>query len=162
MVYLTDKTVPQEMYTGTRSFDALPTITFYENRFPGVRLEHVLNNDLGGLGDSDTKPLLTSTARKITLRINWPGYLPWFDVLHVYDHSYNANPITLHKLAVALTQKIKLCLDDLSRATYNARARDPEWIAENIRIEDLVLMELRHVSAGSWQPVLVHSPRNRS
>ena len=28
------------------------------------------------------------------------------------------------------------------------------WTLDNINLEEIVLLELRHVSTGSWQPVL--------
>jgi hypothetical protein len=33
---------------------------------------------------------------------------------------------------------------------------DPQWNLQNIDFDRLYLAELRHVSAGSWQPVLYY------
>ena len=32
--------------------------------------------------------------------------------------------------------------------------RDPNWSLDKLNLDTLLLLELRHVSAGSWQPVL--------
>lgn len=84
------------------------------------------------------------------------------------------NPITMHKLVTAVALKIKMCLEvsflvvcqaiavnivttkDLRHAA-SAESK-PDWWAANYPPERLVLLELRHVSAGSWQPVLCALP----
>ena len=34
----------------------------------------------------------------------------------------------------------------------------PGWEVTNIRFENLYLLEFKHVSVGSWQPVLFYMP----
>ncbi|KAI0696175.1 hypothetical protein BC835DRAFT_886736 [Cytidiella melzeri] len=151
--------VPQPLYRLSRPFSRFSPITFEENGCPGVRLGHALRNELHGLRYSEINPLLANTATKITLRINWPGYLPWCDVIHVYNFAYKSRPITLARLAHLVARKIKLCLECLSTEANRARATNPCWLVHNIKFEDLMLVQLLHVAKGSWQPVIVYSPR---
>ncbi|KAI0696174.1 hypothetical protein BC835DRAFT_1414432 [Cytidiella melzeri] len=107
--------VPQPLYRLSRPFSRFPPITFEENGCLGVRLGHALREELHGLRYSGTTPLLANTANKITLRINWPGYPPWCDAIHVYNFAHKSQPITLARLAHLVARKIKLCLEVASQ-----------------------------------------------
>ena len=62
--------VPQVPYTVTRSFTSFPSIRFDLYGSLGVSLGRALRNELGDLQHPDYTPVLTNTAKKVTLRIN--------------------------------------------------------------------------------------------
>lgn len=62
--------VPQRVYSTFRPYATFPSITFRENGSPGVQLASAFHNDLQGLEDPYERPILTSSAQKITLRVN--------------------------------------------------------------------------------------------
>ncbi|KAI0092242.1 hypothetical protein BDY19DRAFT_903949 [Irpex rosettiformis] len=148
--------VPQVPYTVNRTFASLPTINFEENNSSGVNLGRAFRNELGNLHHADFTPVLNVTAKKFTLRINWPGYLPWCDVLHAFDHCYDAHPVTLARLAHMVARKIRLCFEDLGTDAHRSRASNPDWIVNNVNFENLFLVRLVHVGKGSWQPVITY------
>ena len=101
--------------------------------------------------------------------LQWPGYEPWHYVVHTYDHAYDSRPITLARLAQEVAKAVRqfkqvstgLRLHKSKRLTIiiqdmtGIQSREPSWSMDLINVEDLFLVELRHVSTGSWQPVLV-------
>ncbi|KAI0339048.1 hypothetical protein BDW22DRAFT_626402 [Trametopsis cervina] len=152
--------IPQYPFRTTRTFERFPMISFSENNYPGIRLDRAFNDDLNGLDHPDSTPALTQTAKKVALRINWPGYPEWHDVIHAFDHRYDANPVTQRRLAYLVARKIQTCMQDISvHFMQSSAAINLQWRVENFRLEDLVLLQLVHVSPGSWQPVLAYHPR---
>lgn len=105
--------------------------------------------------------------------LQWPGYDSWHDNIHVFDHTTATRPYTLEKLAHVVSKAVHkfmtVCPNAQSRQLFRfvltslvqqdmsnvqSTERRPDWWLRTIRFEDLVLLELRHVSKGSWQPVL--------
>ncbi|KAI0739296.1 hypothetical protein BC629DRAFT_1299979, partial [Irpex lacteus] len=131
-----------------------PDIRFTVGGVLGIRLIDALNPEFNGLDNGGVLPRLTEHVKKITIRLRWPGYSPWSDVIHVYDRTHSVNPITLRKLAQLLAQKMQAFRDELRDYPYNESSGVDGWQLQHFPIERLVLLELRYVSQGSWQPVL--------
>ena len=104
----------------------------------------------------------------------WPGYQPWHYVFHIYDHAYESKPITLAKLAHEVAKAVRqfkqvstnpslsrqLGLTSCNIQDMNGIASTEQgWSVNNVKLESLFLLELRHVSTGSWQPVLIWNAR---
>lgn len=100
--------VPQPVYTAPGQFTQLPTIRFSEGGRPGMSLANALNKVFQNMNQSNDVPRLSEQAKKITIRINWPGYQPWSYVVHAFDHSYEVRPITLAKLAHEIAKTVRL------------------------------------------------------
>ncbi|KAI0696155.1 hypothetical protein BC835DRAFT_1414416 [Cytidiella melzeri] len=149
--------IPQDVYHLPHPYTRLPTVSFTVNGQLGILLEDAKDPNFRGLDNAQFVPCLAETAKKITIRILWPGYEPWHDILHVYDHTYNANPCTMKKLARIIAQKVEAFLDD-TRAVDSKETENTSWWLKQYPFGRLVLLELRHVSAGSWQPVLMALP----
>ncbi|KAI0339045.1 hypothetical protein BDW22DRAFT_1487138 [Trametopsis cervina] len=144
--------VPQLIYRTAPGYRPLHSTGFCVNGVPGVKLADALTSNLNHLDRAGELVELGPTmAKKVTLRINWPGYDNWSDTIHLLDHGYDANQITRAKLAYEIARKVRTCLQDL--ATLRSRDATQDWWAARYPIERLVLLELRHVAAGSWQPV---------
>ncbi|KAI0692326.1 hypothetical protein BC835DRAFT_61302 [Cytidiella melzeri] len=80
--------------------------------------------------------------------------------INAKEHSKDAGSIPKWKIAMCVSNAVQAfyasnpVADDSS---YN----DPSiyyWNLRNISFEKLRLLELRHVSTGSWQPVLIYAP----
>ena len=114
-----------------------------------------------------SNPAIHETSH--TSFLQWPGYTPWHSVFHVYDHAYEAKGITLARLAYEVARAVKQFKEVISTqfaVESNADNRNMQdvsgtasteqgWSVNHIDLEDLFLLELRHVSTGSWQPVLI-------
>ncbi|KAI0345994.1 hypothetical protein BDW22DRAFT_1353648 [Trametopsis cervina] len=145
--------VPQQQYTsGSGQFQPRPPIRFYDEGRWGMRLKRAYEMDFRGMPDGAMPAVLNETGTKIAIRILWPGYQPWVQHMHAYDHTNSRQPITKSRLAYDIARLVKLFVNDMSQAQSTEVSRD--WWVSNFVFEDLILLELRNVSAGSWQPVL--------
>ncbi|KAJ3556422.1 hypothetical protein NM688_g2032 [Phlebia brevispora] len=160
--------VPQEVYRNPQPYEPRPPVQFFVNNVLGIRLVDALAGDIAGLHAANRGVPLTHATR-ISCRINWPGFDPWNDSLHVNDN--HIEPFTLSRLAQAIARtvhkfftvssNIKLFRHVKLAATVRqdnmhvrTRERRMDWAVNDIPFESLYLLELRHVSAGSWQPVV--------
>ncbi|KAJ3553985.1 hypothetical protein NM688_g3338 [Phlebia brevispora] len=140
--------LPQEVYQPLVPDQSRPPVRFIVDDVLGIRLVDAIAWH-GRLHGTGTVAPLTE-ANRITCRINWPGYEPWSHGLHVVDH--NAQPYTLMRLAQAIARTIQeFFLDNTHVKTQEPR---PDWDINSIPFESLYLLEIRHVSTGSWQPVI--------
>ncbi|KAI0791469.1 hypothetical protein BC629DRAFT_1509756 [Irpex lacteus] len=146
--------IPQGVFPTSQTYTPLPNVTFTVSGALGIRLVDALNPAFHGLCDAGVVPRMTKDAKKFILRLKWPGYPAWSEVVHAYDHTYMANPNTLKKVAQLAAQKIQMFCHELHRHPYDVSSGGDGWQIERHPLETLVLLELRHVSQGSWQPVL--------
>ncbi|KAI0087828.1 hypothetical protein BDY19DRAFT_226246 [Irpex rosettiformis] len=150
--------VPQQQYSsGSGRFQPRPSIKFSDDGRWGMKLKRALDMDFRGMPDSAAQAVLSETGTKVAIRILWPGYLPWTQHMHAFDHTNARQPITKSRLAYDIARLVKLFYDDMQHAQSSEASAD--WWVSRMRFEDLILLELRNVSAGSWQPVLCLAPR---
>lgn len=110
--------VPQPVYRAPAQFSPLNPIKFAENRQHGMNLGNALKKNFAGLANRDVRPVISETAKKVTIRVNvrtlpakrrragthplaaqWPGYEAWSTVVHIVDHSFEGRPTNMAKLA---------------------------------------------------------------
>ncbi|PSS37256.1 hypothetical protein PHLCEN_2v894 [Hermanssonia centrifuga] len=152
--------VPQVVFSAPQPYARRESIRFTENGRPGILLRHACSENFSGMADRATYPTLTTTSMKITIRINWPGYPPWAQQMHAFTHASVSEPITKQRLAYDIARLVNLFLNDMANVqSMDRSAPGIAWSVPNIRLDDLVLLELRHVSTGSWQPVLCRMVR---
>ncbi|KAJ3548012.1 hypothetical protein NM688_g5346 [Phlebia brevispora] len=145
--------VPQQVYPAPVAFQPNPAIRFFNRDGTlGIPLVEAFGQQFGSLIQGDSIPNVTNTSVRVAMRILWPGYEPWSDNVHVYDHSAATHPFTLAKLAHATAKAVKKFLDNMG----SVPSREPraDWNVSAVPFASLRLVELRHVSTGSWQPVL--------
>ncbi|KAI0790239.1 hypothetical protein BC629DRAFT_1512531 [Irpex lacteus] len=134
--YLHGTVVPQVVYSRVSApYPLFPSILFSEGQLP----------------DRDSRPTTTMTSTKIKLRIMWPGYGEFSRDINAKEHTKTGESIPKWKLAFCVAQTV--------HAFYTSGAVSTNagvWDIRNIRFEYLQLLELRQVSTGSWQPVLVY------
>ncbi|KIP06389.1 hypothetical protein PHLGIDRAFT_461880 [Phlebiopsis gigantea 11061_1 CR5-6] len=84
--------------------------------------------------------------------IQWPGYEPWADTnsIHQFNHRQHVNRRSLEFIAHQVARSVKAFYENRRHES----GTEAGWKLSGIRFEDLYLLELHHVSRGSWQPVL--------
>ncbi|KAF9048219.1 hypothetical protein BDZ89DRAFT_1089137 [Hymenopellis radicata] len=93
----------------------------------------------------------------ITNFFQWPGYRPWSRQIPTKDFRSPPGPITRAKLAKNVAKCVQRFIAERQSIAMEDDG-DPRWRVGSsqgtIRVEDLVLVSLHHVSMGSWQPHL--------
>lgn len=91
----------------------------------------------------------------VSIRIEWPGYRGWSRQIPTKDFRTPPGPITRAKLAKNVAKCIKRFIEDNQKRPLEEDA-DHSWRVgpAHIRLEDLLLVGLHHVSMGSWQPFI--------
>ncbi|KIL00747.1 hypothetical protein PAXRUDRAFT_598900 [Paxillus rubicundulus Ve08.2h10] len=175
--------IPQKVYQPYTEADRLryiqditlkQTIFFYSNNQSelGISLEDALKQRFKHLDDKD-EPMFIGCGPSVSIRLQWPGYRPWTKQIPTMDFKNPKGPITKIKLAkniancvrrfieVGPLESLHLCpLIDVYSKVGDTKAMEPDsdrrWKVgkRNIKVEDLVLVSLHHVSKGSWQPQL--------
>ncbi|KAI0705147.1 hypothetical protein BC835DRAFT_557411 [Cytidiella melzeri] len=114
--------------------------------------------NLIGMVDGETRPSIKAHATRATIRIEWPGYRP-FSTSIATKISVQGGPkiVTKAKLAQTVARAVKRSYED--RPSLYIKSIPPkeyeQWSTSNVKFDQLVLYELRHVSPGSFQPVLL-------
>lgn len=87
----------------------------------------------------------------------WPGYRQWSRQIPTKDFRSPPGPITLAKLAKNVAKCVQRFMIDRKSLPLEEES-DPRWRIgdgpDDIKLEDLVLVSIHHVSLGSWQPHL--------
>ncbi|KAI0339077.1 hypothetical protein BDW22DRAFT_1361994 [Trametopsis cervina] len=147
--------VPQRLYTASSPYHRRESIRFNHGGRMGVGLQDALRQRAEDMPDADERPETTTSSSKITLRINWQGYADFSCNINAREHSQRGESILKRKLAFCVAQVV---YQFYQRATPSQGDQDVHyagWELANIPFERLRLLELRHVSPGSWQPVLL-------
>lgn len=136
--------VPQAAYRTTeRNFVPSAPIQFGG----GIHLDRALIGDYGEIPDPDT--IVSIPTAKICLRIMWPGYSGWSKHVNIPHPNGTCKK---GALASRLARQFQEFLDQMSG---NIPAADTgAWNISNTSLQDLMLLEVRHVSKGSWQAIL--------
>ncbi|KAI0342277.1 hypothetical protein BDW22DRAFT_1357600 [Trametopsis cervina] len=146
--------VPQRQYIALSPYHLRETIRFTHGGRFGVNLQDALQQRAGDMPDAHERPETTSASSRITIRINWQGYADFSCSINAREHSQGAELIPKWKLASCVAQAIS---QFYQRATSSTDDSNPYagWELPDVPFEGLRLLELRHVSPGSWQPVLL-------
>ncbi|KAF8845191.1 hypothetical protein BDN67DRAFT_893484 [Paxillus ammoniavirescens] len=161
--------IPQKVYQPYTEADRLryiqeitlkKTIFFYSQSELGISLDDALKQRLKHLDDKD-EPMFVGCGPSVSIRLQacsgslWPGYRPWTKQIPTMDFKKSKGPITKIKLAKNIANCVRRFIE-----AGDSKAMEPDsdrrWRVgkRNIKVEDLVLVSLHHVSKGSWQPQL--------
>ncbi|KAH8832438.1 hypothetical protein DL96DRAFT_1457686 [Flagelloscypha sp. PMI_526] len=92
----------------------------------------------------------------VSIRLEWPGYRQWSRQIPTKDFRSPPGPITRAKLAKNVAKCVQRFIAE--RMNHSDADADPRWRIgtgpEHIKLEDLILVSMHHVSMGSWQPQL--------
>ncbi|KAJ3554208.1 hypothetical protein NM688_g3225 [Phlebia brevispora] len=141
--------VPQEVeahpISGTPP-QSRPPIRFFVHGVLGIRLVDAIVGKFDGLqGATSVVPL--ADVRRIPCRMNWPGYESWRHAI-----ASGPEPYTLAKLAQAISRVVQRFFDD--QMLVQSQEPRPDWYTTTVPFDKLYLIELRQITADSWQPVL--------
>ncbi|KAF9222378.1 hypothetical protein BS17DRAFT_709070 [Gyrodon lividus] len=166
--------IPQKIYQPYTEADRLryiqkiilqKTIYFYssDQSESGVLCEDALGLRLKHLKDKDD-PMFCGCGPSVSICLQacmfkftsaWPGYRPWTNQIPTMDFKNPKGPITRIKLAKNIANCVRRFIEMMEKKTMEPDS-DRRWKVgkQHIKVEDLVLVSLHHVSKGSWQPQL--------
>ncbi|KAI0372748.1 hypothetical protein BV20DRAFT_939270 [Pilatotrama ljubarskyi] len=129
-----------------------PILFFVQNPSAlGIPLKDAINNRFMNLQGRDD-PMFEGRGPSVSIRLNWPGYAPWSRQIPTRDFRSPPHPITRAKLAKNVAKTIKRFIEDMEK-THMEDQSQARWRVggRHIRLEDMLLVGLQHVSMGSWQ-----------
>ncbi|KIJ59309.1 hypothetical protein HYDPIDRAFT_100936 [Hydnomerulius pinastri MD-312] len=136
----------------------LPPIIFYSENSAewGLPIRDLLSRQPSRLRHGGD-PAFTSAGPSVSIRVQWPGYAPCHKQIATRDYSTQRRPITKAKLAKLVAKCINRFMKQMRQQPMHLDA-DRRWKVGNgpsqIKVDDIILVSLHHVSQGSWQPQL--------
>ncbi|KAI0646897.1 hypothetical protein C8Q79DRAFT_593368 [Trametes meyenii] len=146
----------QRPYQAKRQFRRRPPIAFQTSSAPYIKLSDALSGDVTHLLDRDENVFTQyhqDLSQKQSLRLEFLHCSPFERQINVRNPAHNSShSITKGKLAEKIAREI---FDYMLRHRAGHMGQLSLNIGPGTRgFERLVLVELRHVSKSSWQPVL--------
>lgn len=120
----------------------------------GIALDDALKAKMKDLHDKDDN-MFENCGPSVSIRLQWPGYRAWTKQIPTMDFKSPKGPITRAKLAKNIANCVKRFIEEKEKERMEMEA-DRRWRVGTryIRMEDLILVSLHHISKGSWQPQL--------
>ncbi|KAF9223058.1 hypothetical protein BS17DRAFT_150953 [Gyrodon lividus] len=120
----------------------------------GIPLQNLLSRQPPRLLEGH-EPASVSHGPSISIRLQWPGYPPCHKHISTRDYTSARHFITKTKLAKLVAKCIKFFMQSMNQRPMEVGS-DRKWRVGplDIKVEDLILVSLHHVSQGSWQPQL--------
>ncbi|KAG2113169.1 uncharacterized protein F5147DRAFT_64536 [Suillus discolor] len=120
----------------------------------GIALDDALKAKMKDLLDKDDN-MFENCGPSVSIRLQWPGYRAWTKQIPTMDFKSPKGPITRAKLAKNIANCVKRFIEEKEKERMEMEA-DRRWRVGTryIRMEDLILVSLHHISKGSWQPQL--------
>ncbi|EAU90583.2 hypothetical protein CC1G_00967 [Coprinopsis cinerea okayama7 len=122
----------------------------------GISLYDALHSKTKRLVSRDM-PVFEGRGPSVSIRLEWPGYRQWTRQIPTKDFRSPPGPITMAKLAKNVAKCVLRFIDENKDRPLEDGA-DIRWKVglrpHEIKLEDVVLVSLHHVSLGSWQPQL--------
>ncbi|KAI0060985.1 hypothetical protein BV25DRAFT_1806462 [Artomyces pyxidatus] len=136
----------------------MPVFFVHTNGALGVSLVDATAGNCHSLrGFRDVAPIGGKSSTH--LRMSWPGYKDWKRQVQTRDETPFRNPITLEKFVRHVGRSVDnflvQCELDPVQHAPNWRIGGPNGINRN----DIMVIGVVHVSAGSWMPILQLSAR---
>jgi hypothetical protein len=156
--------IPQQMYKPHTTSDRkryveevlLEAPLFFYSEDParcGILLKDALHTRTRKLQNRE-KAVFEGRGPSVSIRLEWPGYRQWSKQIPTKDFRNPPGPITLGKLAKNVAKCVQRFIQERKSSPMEDDS-DHRWrIGEDIKLEDLVLVSMHHVSLGSWQPQL--------
>ncbi|RDX48257.1 hypothetical protein OH76DRAFT_1352884 [Lentinus brumalis] len=117
----------------------------------GIPLKDAFASKFSTLLDRDDS-MFEGRGPSVSIRLNWPGYAPWSRQIPTRDFRSPPHPITRAKLAKNVAKTIHRFIQEMESQSQED-AGEAKWRvgSRGIKLEDLMLVGLQHVSMGSWQ-----------
>jgi hypothetical protein len=142
----------------------------------GISLKDAMHSRTRQLANRD-QVVFEGRGPSVSIRIEWPGHRPWSRQIPTKDFRSPPQPITLAKLAKNVAKCVARFMQERKNqpmeegSSGSLEGMNPEdWRfgdgPNDIKLEDLILVSMHHVSLGSWQPQLrlarPRAPRRRT
>ncbi|KAG0709198.1 hypothetical protein DFH29DRAFT_993362 [Suillus ampliporus] len=120
----------------------------------GIALDDAIKAKMKNLLDKDDS-MLEDCGPSVSIRLQWPGYRAWTKQIPTMDFKSPKGPITRAKLAKTIANCVGRFIDEKEKERMEMEV-DRQWRVGTryIRMADLILVSLHHISRGSWQPQL--------
>ncbi|KAJ7089674.1 hypothetical protein B0H15DRAFT_838761 [Mycena belliarum] len=122
----------------------------------GIPLSDALHSRVSRLLKRD-ETVFEGRGPSVSIRLEWPGYRQWSRQIPTKDFRSPPGPITRAKLAKNVAKCVQRFIQERHGQPMEDDA-DLRWRVgpgpNQIKLEDLVLVSIHHVSMGSWQPHL--------
>ncbi|RPD64280.1 hypothetical protein L226DRAFT_544881 [Lentinus tigrinus ALCF2SS1-7] len=117
----------------------------------GIMLKDAIASKFSTLIDRDDS-MFEGRGPSVSIRLNWPGYAPWSRQIPTRDFRSPPHPITRAKLARNVAKTISRFIQEME-SQQQEDANEAKWKvgSSGIKLENLMLVGLQHVSMGSWQ-----------
>jgi len=120
----------------------------------GVPLVNATAGQMALLGANQPVPFSDRSTAKI--RIGWPGYAPSEHQVQLRDQTPQKSPVTLDRFVKHVGSRVRQFLADCERVRLHHH--DPHWkwrvAHDNVTFNEVILIGIVQVSAGSWMPIL--------
>ncbi|KZT01704.1 uncharacterized protein LAESUDRAFT_730981 [Laetiporus sulphureus 93-53] len=118
-----------------------------------VWLSAALKGDVKGSGLHE--PVYKGNiSEKASIRIEWPGYKPYAQQVNIRRTSEKGTQsITIIKFIQEIAKQVQVMIKEFA----GVKCTMPEWDLSprgSITFDQIVLLEVRQVSLGSFQPIL--------
>ncbi|KAF7370857.1 hypothetical protein MSAN_00719400 [Mycena sanguinolenta] len=122
----------------------------------GIPLSDALHSRVRRLLRRD-ETVFEGRGPSVSIRLEWPGYRQWSRQIPTKDFRSPPGPITRAKLAKNVAKCVQRFIQERHSQPMEDDA-DAKWRVgpgpNQIKLEDLILVSIHHVSMGSWQPHL--------
>ncbi|KAF5352874.1 hypothetical protein D9757_012089 [Collybiopsis confluens] len=125
----------------------------------GISLSDALHSRVRRLLGRD-HTVFEGRGPSVSIRLEWPGYRQWSRQIPTKDFRTPPGPITKAKLAKNVAKCVQRFIQERQNHSSEAES-DSRWqvghsgtAGDCIKLEDLILVSMHHVSMGSWQPQL--------
>jgi len=122
----------------------------------GIPLHDALHSRVKNLVNRE-QVVFEGRGPSVSIRLEWPGYRQWSRQIPTKDFRSPPGPITIAKLAKNVAKCVQRFMLDRKMLPMEDGS-DEKWrIGDrscDIKVEDLMLVSIHHVSLGSWQPQL--------
>ncbi|KAL1945950.1 hypothetical protein VTO73DRAFT_1952 [Trametes versicolor] len=136
--------LPQTLYEGgLRAARLHPVIQFY-----GFNLQSAFQEDVQGLVDPNGQAFQVQLKQKMTVIFLFPGWERYSRQVHV--HTANKTSHTRGKLANVIAKEMVQFMAATSKEGRPLRSQE----GKIVELQDLVLVDICHVSQGSLQPTI--------
>ncbi|KIK61592.1 hypothetical protein GYMLUDRAFT_199049 [Collybiopsis luxurians FD-317 M1] len=125
----------------------------------GISLSDALHSRVRRLMDRE-QTVFEGRGPSVSIRLEWPGYRQWSRQIPTKDFRTPPGPITKAKLAKNVAKCVQRFIQERQNHPLEDES-DSRWRVgrsatggDCIKLEDLILVSMHHVSMGSWQPQL--------
>jgi len=147
--------LPLRAYASRGLIRAGDPIAFNVSGMPGIALLDALRKKHVIIDDGD-EPMFLENNTTITLRIEWPNYVRFSKPIKTQHVRKNTVPISRSDLATKIAEFVDQFISKSASLELAGCDVDPQWkVGEGfIETSRLVLVGLKQVSKGSFEPIL--------